>query len=386
MERMDLHLPDVATAALAFLAAYALIWLLQPVAHRYGWLDRPTQPRKTHREPTPVTGGPAIFIAVLLGGMAAENTPTPALAGLLSGALLLLVVGLLDDMHDLRWYYRIGAQVVAALLMIYVGGVQVEQLGPMLGLKDTNVGMLSVPITVIATVGLINAINMIDGIDGLAGSLSAAFMFMLCAAALYAGNELIANRSLMLGAAVCGFLLMNLRLPWQARAKVFLGNSGSAMLGFTAAWLAFRLTQNEGHPVSPVLALWLLPIPVMDTLVLMATRLKRGQSPFHADRNHIHHLMLDAGFRPSGIVLSLVGFSLATGLVVGQLMRLNVPNVLLLLAFVLMCVWWGWMTMRRARALRMFRRLRRLGRLGRRGGPEEAPLDEAEIEDISPPH
>ncbi len=84
-----------------------------------------------------------------------------------------------------------------------------------------------------------------------------------------------------------------------------------------------------------------------------------------------------------GIVLSLVGFSLATGLLVGQLMRLNVPNVLLLLAFVLMCVWWGWMTMRRARALRMFRRLRRLGR---RGGPEEAPLDEAEIEDISPPH
>ena len=377
---MDLQLPDVATAALAFLAAYALIWLLQPVAHRYGWLDRPTQPRKKHKDPTPVTGGPAIFIAVVLAGMAADNPPTMALAGLLSGALLLLVVGLLDDIHDLRWYYRIGAQVVAALLMIHVGGVEVEQVGPMLGIRDTGLGMLSVPITVIATVGLINAINMIDGIDGLSGSLCAAFMFMLCCAALYAGNELIANRALMLGAAVCGFLMMNLRLPWQARAKAFLGNSGSAMLGFAAAWLAFRLTQNPGHPVSPVLALWLLPIPVMDTLVLMATRVKRGKSPFHADRNHIHHLMLDAGFKPSGIVLSLVGFSLFTGLLAGQLMRLDVPNVVLLLAFFAMCVWWGWMTLRRARALWFLRRLRRLGR------DTSAPLGEDEIEDISPPH
>ena len=374
---------DLAGAGLAFLATYALIWLLQPVAHRMGWLDRPTQPRKTHREATPVTGGPAIFIALVLGGLAASNPMSTPLLGLLAGGLLLLVVGLLDDMYDLRWYYRIGAQVAAALLMIYVGGVEVAQIGPMLGIRDTGIGMLSIPITVVATVGLINAINMIDGIDGLSGSLCAAFMFMICAAALYAGNALIANRALMLGAAVCGFLLLNLRLPWQSRAKVFLGNSGSAMLGFAAAWLAFRLTQNPGHPVSPVLALWLLPIPVMDTLVLMATRVKRGQSPFHADRNHIHHLMLDAGFTPTGIVLSLVGFSLTTGLVAGQLMRWNVPNVLLLLAFVLLCVWWGWMTMRRARALALFRRLRRLRR---RPVAEDLPLGEDEIEDISPPH
>jgi len=258
--------------------------------------------------------------------------------------------------------------------------VQVEQVGPMLGMRDTGLGILSIPITVIATVGLINAVNMIDGIDGLAGSLVAAFMFMLVAASLYAGNAVIANRALLLGAAVCGFLLMNLRLPWQPRARAFLGNSGSAILGFTAAWLAFRLTQHPGHPVSPVLALWLLPVPVMDTLVLVATRLKRGHSPFHADRNHIHHLMLDAGFKPNGIVLSLVGFSMFTGLAAALLMRLDVPNVVLLLAFVLMCAWWGWLTLRRARALRFLRGLRRIGHA------TSAPLDEAEIEEISPPH
>ena len=377
---MELNPTALAAAGLALLASYALLWLLDPVAHRLGWLDRPTQPRKRHQAPTPVTGGPAIFLATLLAGVATSMPMSAAVWGLVAGGSLLLVVGLLDDVYDLRWYWRIGAQMLAALLMIYVGRVQVEQVGPMLGMQDTGLGILSVPITVIATVGLINAVNMIDGIDGLAGSLSAAFMFMLFAASLYAGNLLIANRALLLGAAVCGFLLMNLRLPWQPRARAFLGNSGSAILGFTAAWLAFRLTQNPGHPVSPVLALWLLPIPVMDTLVLVATRLKRGQSPFHADRNHIHHLMLDAGFKPTGIVLSLVAFSVFTGAIAGLLMRLDVPNVLLLLVYLLLCTWWGWLTLRRARAICFLRRLRRIGQ------DTSAPLGQAEIEEISPPH
>lgn len=367
-------------APLAFALTILLLIALRPLAHRLGWLDRPNQARKHHNSPTPVTGGPAIFLGALIAALATAAPVAPAATGLLAGGALLLVVGLLDDLYDLRWYWRIGAQVLAALLMVYVGGVQVEQLGPMLGMRDTDLGMLTVPLTVVATVGLINAVNMIDGIDGLAGSLVAAFMVMVLGAALYSGNGLIAHRALLLGAAVGGFLLLNMRLPWQPRARAFLGNSGSAILGFTAAWLAFRLTQHPGQPVSPVLAMWLLPIPVMDTLVLMATRLRRGQSPFHADRNHIHHLMLDAGFKPTGIVLSLVSFSVFTGLAAGLLMRLDVPNVLLLLAFVALCVWWGWLTLRRARALRFFRGLRRALRA------TSPPLKEAEIEEASPPH
>ena len=382
IQELDLRPLDVISWLLAFFATWALIWLLKPIALRWGWLDRPTHPRKDHREATPVTGGPAIFLGVVLASVAAGAPLTPPLLALLLGSLLLLVVGVLDDKFDLRWYYRIGAQALAALLLVYLGGVQVEQVGSLFGVEETGLGALSVPLTVIATVGLINAVNMVDGIDGLAGSLCAAFMLMLFCAALYAGNGPIANRAMMLAAAVGGFLMMNLRLPWQARARAFLGNSGSAMLGYAAAWLAFRLTQNEGHPVSPVLALWLLPIPVMDTLVLMATRMVRGQSPFHADRNHIHHLMLDAGFRPMAIVASLVGFSLAIGLLAAALTRLDVPNLVLLLAFLLLCAWWGWMTMHRARAVTMFRRLRRIGQHGR----DAEPLDRDEIEDIAPPH
>jgi len=126
-----------------------------------------------------------------------------------------------------------------------------------------------VPFTVFATVGLINAMNMIDGSDGLAGSLGFAALVMLCAAALYAGNLALANRALAVAGAVAGFLFWNLRFPWRTRARTFMGDAGSGFLGLVVAWVAFRLTQNPGHPVTPILAVWLLPIPVMDCLVLI---------------------------------------------------------------------------------------------------------------------
>ena len=115
---MELNPTAIAAAGLALVASYALLWLLNPLAHRLGWLDRPTQPRKRHQAPTPVTGGPAIFLAALLAGVATSMPMSAAVWGLVAGGSLLLVVGLLDDVYDLRWYWRIGAQVLAALLMM----------------------------------------------------------------------------------------------------------------------------------------------------------------------------------------------------------------------------------------------------------------------------
>ncbi len=125
------------------------------------------------------------------------------------------------------------------------------------------------------------------------------------------------------------------------------------------AWVAFRLTQNPGHPVNPVLALWLLPIPVMDCLVLIVRRLREGRSPFSAGRDHIHHIMQDAGFGPTRAALWLTIFSLVCGLFVGQAMRLDVPNPVLLAAFVLLCAGWFCLSSNRARAVGFFARLRR---------------------------
>lgn len=344
-------------ALLAFACAWLLVWLLKPVAFSWNLLDHPRIARKAHESPTPVTGGLAMTVAAVAGGMFVWEG-SPAMIGLMLGMLLLLAVGLLDDLRDLRWQWRILAQVAAALSLYYVGGVRVEQIGNALGFPHRELGPLSLPLTVFATVGLINAINLIDGVDGLAGSLVFTAMLMLCCAALYAGNSGLAGKVLILAGAVAGFLAWNFRFPGRSRAAVFMGNSGSALLGLVVAWVCFRLTQNPGHPVNPVLALWLLPIPVMDCLVLIVRRLREGRSPFRAGCDHIHHCLREAGFGPLGICAVLVAFSLMTGLAAGQAMRLNIPNVLILAAFLALCVGWYWLSARQDRAVSVFKALR----------------------------
>ena len=345
-------------AALVALSATALVVrLIHPLAPRLNLLDHP-QGRKDHAHPIPVTGGVAILVGCLVAFFLVQ-VGTESLHAFCAAAALLVVVGIYDDQHDLRWYWRILLQGAAALIIIYWGGVRVEQIGPVFGLGEMSLGWLSVPFTVFATIGIINAMNMIDGADGLAGLLGLAALAMLCAAAMYAGNDLLAQRLSVLCGALAGFLAWNIRLPWRPRAKIFLGNAGSALLGLVIAWASFRLTQNPGHPVNPVLALWLVPIPVMDCLVLIVRRLREGRSPFAAGRDHIHHLMQDAGFGPTRAALWLTLFSLASGLVVGQAMRMNAPNPLLLLAFLVLCVGWYFLSRDRDRAIAFFRRLRR---------------------------
>lgn len=343
---------NLGSAGLAFACTCLLLLVLQPIAARLNLLDHP-KGRKDHPHPTPVTGGLAMAAACIVAYSVAP-TMSASVQSFCAAALLLVAVGLYDDMHDLRWYWRILAQVAAALLIIYWGGVRVEQLGPLFGLGATSLGMLSVPFTIFAMVGIINAVNMIDGADGLAGLLSLAALAMLCAAAIYAGNLLVAERVSVLCGALIGFLLWNMRLPWRPRAKVFMGNAGSAFLGLVIAWVSFRLTQNPGHPVSPVLALWLLPIPVMDCLVLIVRRLREGRSPFSAGRDHIHHFMQDAGFEPTRAALYLTLFSLGCGLLAGQALRLDVPHPVLLAAYMLLCAGWLWLSSNRRRAVSFF--------------------------------
>lgn len=346
------------------IAAAALTWLMMKVLHpfapRLNLLDFP-KGRKDHAHPTAITGGLAMAVAFVAVLVTARHTYALAsLVSFISASLLLVAVGLYDDRNDLRWYWRILAQVIASLIMVYGAGVRVEQLGAVFGLDDLALGWLSVPFTIFATIGIINAINMIDGADGLAGLLVAACLTMLAAAALYAGNAWLSRVALTIAGAVGAFLLYNMRFPWQPRAKAFMGNAGSAFLGLVVAWVVFRLTQNASHPVNPVLALWLIPVPVMDCLVLTVRRSREGRSPFSAGRDHIHHFMQDGGFGPTQAALLLAAFSVACGLAAGQAMRLDIPHPVILAAFLLLCAGWYRVSADRLRALRFFATLRRL--------------------------
>src|SRR5690606_1152872 len=173
-------------------------------------------------------------------------------------------------------------------------------------------------------------------------------------------NAVLAGQTLVLAGAVAGFLLWNFRLPGRRQAAAFMGNSGSALLGLAIAWVCFRLTQNPGHPVSPVLALWLLPVPVIDCLVLIVRRTREGRSPFSAGCDHIHRGWPAAGWGPMGTATVLAAFGLLCGLAAGQAMRLDVPNVLILAAFVATCVGWYRLSTNRRRARGVFGGLRAL--------------------------
>ena len=226
---MDLQLSGLWGAIVAFLITLIVQKLLIPVSSRFNLLDHPAG-RKDHAEPTPVTGGVAMLAGLVLASVLTLPAIHAPLGGFLGAATLLVVVGLLDDKYDLDWRLRILAQILAALIMIYFGGIRVHYLGHLFGHENLVLGSLSVPFTVFATVGIINAVNMIDGADGLAGLLVLAALVMLSAATVYSGNQALLTHLLLAIGAVCGFLLFNLRHRWQQSAKSFMGNSGNRHL------------------------------------------------------------------------------------------------------------------------------------------------------------
>jgi UDP-GlcNAc:undecaprenyl-phosphate GlcNAc-1-phosphate transferase len=351
------EIKDFLNFAIAFSLTLAGQWLLNPFAQRLGLLDHPAG-RKDHSCPTPTTGGIAMLVGVLIAGIFLVDARSAASLGFGLAAIIVILLGVLDDKYDLSWKVRIGGQTVAALIMIYLGGIRVEQLGDIFDLKAGSLGLFSVPFTVFITIGIINAINMIDGADGLAGLLVLCALVMLDAAALYSGNVAVSHRLPILIGAVAGFLIYNLRFPWQPRAKIFMGNAGSAFLGFAIACFVIRLTQSPTHPVSPVLGPWLVIVPIIDCLVLMIRRTSSKRSPFSADRDHIHHLMIEAGFGPTQAAFGLALFSGVCGLFAATMLRLHVAHVVLVAVFVGLGVLWYWLTARRTRAVNLFRWLR----------------------------
>lgn len=139
----------------------------------------------------------------------------------------------------------------------------------------------------------------------------------------------------------------------------FLGDAGSGFMGFLLAFVIFRLTQNPGHPVSPVLGPYLLAPPIIDGLVVIVRRVLRGASPFDAGRDHAHHLMLDAGFSVNQIVRLMTLLALVSGFFGAVCMRLNVPEPLLVMVYIILTFVWFWMTETQERAVHYLAKLQR---------------------------
>lgn len=287
---------------MAIVLGWIALLVLRPLAYRVDLLDRPTHKRKHHRDAVPLVGGIAVFLTLLLVTLLLPTRPETDYV--LVGAGVLVLVGALDDRYQLGVGYRLVAQIVAMLILTLGAGVTLESLGDLFGFGELRLGWTGVPLTVLAGVGIINAFNMIDGIDGLASGLALTALVGLGALMLHAGDvDLLA--AAIIGA-LLAFLVFNFGRPGPEGRKVFLGDAGSMLLGYLLVWLLVRHSQAESSILLPATALWLVAIPLMDTLTVMLRRLLHGHSIFHADRRHLHFMLMRLGLSPLATTLLLL--------------------------------------------------------------------------------
>ena len=312
--------------------------LLMPVALHIGLVDTPGG-RKKHIHPVPLIGGIAIFMGFCFA-LLCFNISLRNFRGLLAGSSVLLLIGVMDDFHELTPRIRLLGQCFATLLLMELGHLSVMHLGNLFFLGDINLGWFSFPFTTFFVLGFVNAINMIDGNDGLAGMivLGQALFFVYLAVLFHQTDTIYVL--LLLSAPLCVFLHYNLACSNEKRASVFLGDAGSTFLGFVIAWFAVSLSQvmSTTHlpyaaTFNPLTLMWVLAYPLFDLLAVIAHRLRAGKSPFSAGRDHFHHLLLDGGFSRVSITFMLFALSVALGAIGIVLADLQVPESCQLVAF-----------------------------------------------------
>lgn len=274
-----------------FLVSFISLIAMRPVAEKIGLVDKPNF-RKRHQGVIPLIGG----ISLYLGNLAFyllewEQMRLPELY--LIALTILLMIGVLDDRFDLSPFLRASIQAVLAGAMIY-SGLSIENLEQLNAPFSLEIGALGVVLTVFITIGMINAFNMIDGIDGLLAGLSSVSFAGLGTLMLLDEQYTLAYWCFGIILVLLPYAMFNLSV-FGAKWKVFMGDSGSTLIGFTIIWILLLSTQGQGHSISPITGLWLIAVPLIDMVAVFFRRLKKGKSPFRPDRLHIHHLMMRAG-------------------------------------------------------------------------------------------
>ncbi|WP_428353530.1 hypothetical protein [Methyloprofundus sp.] len=257
--------------------------------------DKPCS-RKTHLGEIPLIGGICIYftLLILLPWTQIENF------WYIASATLIVVCGVIDDYQHLSFKVRLSIEIIATIIMIYWGGIEITNMGNLFGLGDIQLGIFSPLVTIFAFVGGINAFNMSDGIDGATAGLSLVAMcsiiVMFSIYGLAKQPSLCINFFLIFTPALIAFLLFNTRIFGRKSAFIFLGDAGSKLLGFTVCYLLIFISQGENSVISPVTVLWIIAVPLIDAVCIFIRRAHKGKSIFTPDREHFHHILPLAGY------------------------------------------------------------------------------------------
>lgn len=276
----------------------ALIPPLQLNAGRWSFMDLPGG-RKVHANPIPRIGGIAFGSAALLS-IFFWGPQDPAVGPVLLSALVILAFGIWDDRANLNYKVKLIGQLVAVFAVVIVGDIRLEQV-PFL--YDENAPLwLALPLTVVFLVGAANAVNLSDGLDGLAGGLA----FLSFAGIAYLAYLSHDTTVLVFAAGFLGGLLGFLRYNTYP-ARIFMGDAGSQLLGFSMGVLVLLLSDPSRNPFPVTIGLLVLGLPFLDTIAVMGQRLAKGRSPFIGDRNHVHHKLLALGLSHYEAVIVIYG-------------------------------------------------------------------------------
>lgn len=292
MTDLQLVLRVLMATGIAIIISFLATPLVKALAYKVGAIDVPKDGRRMHKTPIPRLGGLAIFLAFLLSTLLFAEIDRQ-MKGILMGAVIIVILGVLDDIMTLRALPKFFIQILAASIAVYHGCV-IQFVSNFNLFSDTlyiNLGWLSVPVTIIWIVAITNAVNFIDGLDGLAVGVSAISAGSLLVIALMVAEGNIAIVIAALLGACIGFIPYNFN-----PAKIFMGDTGSTFLGYILATLSIQGLFKMYAIISFAVPFLILGVPIFDICFAFLRRIAKGQNPMIADRGHVHHRLIDMGF------------------------------------------------------------------------------------------
>jgi UDP-GlcNAc:undecaprenyl-phosphate/decaprenyl-phosphate GlcNAc-1-phosphate transferase len=297
--------------SLAFFITFAAIPVIIQVADAKKLFDVPDA-RKVHLTPIPSLGGLGIFAGMILSFLVTFPIQlAPEFQYFLAAALVIFFLGLKDDILVISPIKKLIGQFIAAFLIIYKGDIQIKSMHGFLGVYELP-EVTSLALTYLTVIVIINSFNLIDGVDGLAGSLGLMTALVFGAYFYYVGQTPYAMMAFILAGSLLGFLIFN-----HSPARIFMGDTGSLLLGLVNAILVLRFIDIADTPggalplnASPAIGFAILMVPLFDTIRVFSLRILNRRSPFSPDRNHIHHLLLDKGLSHSAVTYACVGMNI----------------------------------------------------------------------------
>ena len=328
---MPVQISVIGAVAAALLTAAVVAFITTPVvrtlAFRVGAVDVPRDNRRMHNHPIPRMGGLAIFFGFILSALIFVPLDVP-LRGMLLGAVIIVILGIFDDIYALPALPKLLVQIAAASVAVVMGN-RIEILSnPNIFSSSPywELGWLSIPISVFWIVGITNAVNLIDGLDGLACGVSTISSMTMLVIALTVAEPDVALLMAALAGGCIGFLPYNLN-----PAKIFMGDTGSTFLGFILATVSIEGLFKSYAIISFAVPFLMLGLPIFDTCFAILRRVSHGQSPMAPDRGHIHHRLIDMGFNQKQAVAVLYVISAILGLSAVVLTTTNVVRAMVVL-------------------------------------------------------